>query len=98
LVPDFARRVATRLEIPYVESVRRVTDRPRQRTRENTCQQARNVVGAFEVGRVRPGPVFLLDDTVDSRWTFTVVGHQLRSAGSGPVYPIALADTSGASG
>ena len=98
LVPDFARRVAARLEIPYVESVRRITDRPPQRTRENTCQQARNALGAFQVGRVRPGPVFLIDDTVDSRWTFTIVGHQLRLGGSGPAYPVALSDTSGAGG
>ncbi|MEA3502777.1 MAG: ATP-dependent DNA helicase RecG, partial [Actinomycetota bacterium] len=96
LVPGFARNVAQRLLIPYVDAIRRVSDRPPQNTRENTCQQARNVLGAFEIGRVRPGPVFLLDDTVDSKWTFTMIGHQLRAAGSGPVYPVALADTSGA--
>ncbi len=98
LVSDFGRRVADRLEIGYVESVRRIADRPPQKTRENGCQQARNVLGAFEIGRVRPGPVFLIDDTVDSRWTLTMVGHQLRVAGSGPVYPVALTDRSAAGG
>lgn len=96
LVPDFARRVGDRLQLPHVDAVRRISDRPPQNTRENSCQQARNVLGAFEITRVRPGPVFLLDDTTDSKWTFTMIGHQLRSAGSGPVQPVALADTSGA--
>ncbi len=97
LVPEFARKVAERLSLPHVEAVHRIADRPPQKTRENSCQQARNVLGAFEVARTRPGPVFLIDDTADSRWTFTMIGHQLRVAGSGPVYPVALADTSGSS-
>ena len=98
LVSEFARRVADRLELPYIDAIRRVSDRPPQKTRENGCQQARNVLGAFEIGRIRPGPVLLIDDTVDSRWTFTMAGHQLRAAGSGPVFPVALADISGAGG
>ena len=51
--------------------------------------------GAFEVQQTQPGPVLLIDDVVDSKWTLTMIGHQLRVAGSGPVYPVALADTSG---
>jgi ATP-dependent DNA helicase RecQ len=41
--------------------------------------------------RVGREPVFLVDDMVDSRWTFTVLAALLRKAGSGPVYPVALA-------
>ncbi|MBR1374482.1 MAG: recombinase RecQ [Cardiobacteriaceae bacterium] len=37
-------------------------------------------------------PCFLIDDTVDSRWTFTVCAHLLRKAGATAVFPIALAD------
>jgi ATP-dependent DNA helicase RecQ len=33
----------------------------------------------------------LVDDIVDSRWTLTVIGAALRAAGSGEVYPFALA-------
>jgi ATP-dependent DNA helicase RecQ len=38
----------------------------------------------FEVDawQVRPTPVLLIDDMVDSRWTFTVLGSKLRQAGS----------------
>jgi ATP-dependent DNA helicase RecQ len=39
--------------------------------------------------------VLLVDDLVDSRWTMTEVGRLLRAAGSGPVFPLALASTLG---
>jgi ATP-dependent DNA helicase RecQ len=37
------------------------------------------------------GPVLLVDDLVDSRWTLTVAGRELRLAGAGAVLPFALA-------
>jgi len=42
---------------------------------------------------VPTGPVFLVDDMVDSRWTITVATFLLRSNGSGEVFPLALAYT-----
>ncbi|WP_462418191.1 RecQ family ATP-dependent DNA helicase [Kytococcus sp. Marseille-QA3725] len=38
-----------------------------------------------------PGPVLLVDDLVDSRWTLTVAGRALRRAGAPGVLPLALA-------
>jgi ATP-dependent DNA helicase RecQ len=38
-----------------------------------------------------PGPVLLVDDLVDSRWTMTVAGRELRRAGAPAVLPFALA-------
>jgi ATP-dependent DNA helicase RecQ len=59
---------------------------------ENSAQQFTNVYGAFDVSSPVPaGPVLLVDDIVDSRWTLTVIGALLRAAGSGEVYPFALA-------
>ena len=59
---------------------------------ENTAQQARNVWGSIEVrGTPDPSPVLLVDDIVDSRWTFAVAAYLLRSCGSGEVWPLALA-------
>lgn len=52
----------------------------------------RNVRDAFRVQAVRSDPVLLIDDIVDSRWTLTVIGNLLMQAGSGAVYPFALAD------
>ena len=36
-------------------------------------------------------PVLLVDDIVDSRWTLTVIAALILEAGSGPVWPLALA-------
>jgi ATP-dependent DNA helicase RecQ len=38
-------------------------------------------------------PVLLVDDLVDSRWTITVAGRELRRAGAAAVLPFALAVT-----
>jgi ATP-dependent DNA helicase RecQ len=96
LVPSFAGRLATALELPFVEAVRKVNENAPQRDSFNSAQQLRNVWGAFEVvGEVPEGPVLLVDDTVDSRWTLTVIAAALREAGSGPVVPFALAEDRG---
>src|SRR3712207_7691732 len=38
------------------------------------------------------GPVLLVDDLADSRWTVTVAGRALRQAGAPEVLPFVLAD------
>ena len=38
--------------------------------------------------------ILLIDDVVDSRWTFTVCGYRLMEAGAENIYPFALADSS----
>jgi ATP-dependent DNA helicase RecQ len=92
LVPNFARRVAQELRLPFVPCVRKLRDTQPQKTMQNDYQQAHNLEHAFavEAAAVRSGPVLLLDDMVDSGWTFTVITALLRGAGSGPVFPLAL--------
>ena len=51
------------------------------------------VYSDLEQNKIMDGPVLLVDDMVDSRWTFTILAAMLRSAGTGPVYPCALTDT-----
>ena len=59
---------------------------------QNSYQQALNVLGAFRVaGKVLSTPVLLVDDTVDSGWTLTVLGSLLHEAGCSAVIPFALA-------
>lgn len=95
LVPDLARRLAAMLGLPFLDCVRKVGASEPQKTMENSYQQAHNLRDAFEVEEhlVRPDPVLLVDDMVDSRWTFTVVTAHLRHAGAGHVFPLALAQT-----
>jgi ATP-dependent DNA helicase RecQ len=97
LVPNFGERLADALELPFVPVVQRVRVRRPQKEMENSHQQFRNVDGAFAVesALVRPEPVLLIDDIVDSRWTLTVIVAELRRAGSGPVHPLALARAQG---
>jgi ATP-dependent DNA helicase RecQ len=91
LVPDFAQRLARRLDLPFHPCIRRVRHTAEQKTMRNSYQLLRNVAGSFAVDSPPPAqPVLLVDDIVDSRWTLTVAGAQLREAGSGPVFPFAL--------
>lgn len=93
LVPDLANRLAARLCLPFSPVVLKVRATDPQKEMENSWHQAHNLDGAFALhpGSVLASPVLLVDDIVDSRWTLTVVAALLRQAGSGPVFPLALA-------
>lgn len=92
LVRDFAQRLATVLNLPYMEALKKTDDRPEQKTMANSTQQARNIDGSMTIATqaLPTGPVLLVDDMVDSRWTLTVAGWLLRSHGGGDVWPLAL--------
>lgn len=92
LVPDFAKRLAEALNLPFRPLLVRIENRPEQKTMHNSAQQDQNVQGSIEVrGTPHQSPVLLVDDIVDSRWTFTVAAELLRSHESGEVWPLALA-------
>jgi ATP-dependent DNA helicase RecQ len=95
LVACFVRRLAAGLNLPFHMVIEKIEDRPEQKTMENSTQQARNIDGALAISvrQVPAGPVLLVDDMVDSRWTLTVAAWLLRSYGSGEVWPLALAFT-----
>jgi ATP-dependent DNA helicase RecQ len=83
VVADAAARIAAALGLPHHDVVRRTRPAVPQREMANSVQQLRNVEGAFAVdGPVPDGPVLLVDDLVDSGWTFAVVAAVLRQAGS----------------
>ena len=93
LVPNFSERLAHKLNVPFVACVRKISQNRPQKEMRNSSQQAQNLDGVFEIISWQGvgGSVFLVDDMVDSRWTFTVVAALLRQAGSGKVFPLALA-------
>ncbi|MFV7709193.1 RecQ family ATP-dependent DNA helicase [Shewanella algae] len=94
LVPDFSERLADKLGIPFFDVVRKVEQTEPQRHQRNSFHQCTNLDGAFEiVGPIPNGAVLLVDDVVNSGWTFTIISALLKRAGSGSVYPVALAST-----
>lgn len=93
LVPDLARRLAVALNLPFVACIQKIRPTKPQKFMQNSYQQAHNLAGAFsvEAWERMAEPVFLIDDMIDSGWTLTVIAALLRNAGSGPVFPVALA-------
>jgi ATP-dependent DNA helicase RecQ len=96
LVQEFAKRVAQNLQLPFHPAVQKIRQTPPQKVMQNSFQQAHNLDGAFAVSSTADfsRPVLLVDDMIDSGWTFAVCAALLRQAGSGPVFPVALAQTS----
>jgi ATP-dependent DNA helicase RecQ len=93
LVPDFAVRLAAALGLPFDPALAKLRETVPQKTMENSHQQAANVHDAFGAGLLRyRGPVLLVDDIVDSGWTFTECARVLREAGASAVFPVALAE------
>ena len=93
LVPDFAKRLAEKLGLPFVPVVQKIHQTKLQKEMSNSYQQAQNLDGAFAINSWEGinGSVFLVDDMVNSRWTFTVIAALLRRNQSGLVFPVALA-------
>jgi ATP-dependent DNA helicase RecQ len=83
------------LNLPFEAVLEKTDDRPEQKTMANSIQQALNIDGSLVVNKkpLPTGPVLLVDDMVDSRWTMTVAAWLLRLNGSGEVFPLALALT-----
>ncbi|WP_417440952.1 RecQ family ATP-dependent DNA helicase [Idiomarina sp.] len=95
LVPDFARRLAIRLDLPFIDAVAKVSDNQPQKQQQNRYHQCKNLDGVFTINQPVPDtPVLLIDDIVDSGWTLTVIAALLQQAGSGIVYPSALSSSS----
>ena len=96
-VAEAAEAVAKLLGLPYRDGVvSKTVDAPPQTQMQNSATQLRNTHGSMGVVEAPlPGPVILIDDIVDSRWTMAVAGHLLLENGSGPVYPFAFAEAGG---
>jgi ATP-dependent DNA helicase RecQ len=94
LVQDLAQRIARKLGIPFIGCTEKIRETDPQKGQQNSFHQCNNLDGAFAIsGEIPNGPVLLIDDMVDSGWTFTILTMLLRQAGSGPVFPFALVST-----
>ena len=92
-IMDLAMRLAQRLNLPFIPCIRKVKDNQPQRLQFNSVQRCRNLDGAFQVDLQRGSyaPCLLLDDSVETGWTLTLLSALLRQAGVQAVHPLALA-------
>jgi ATP-dependent DNA helicase RecQ len=98
LVASLARRIGELGRLPYLGTLDLVDGGPTGQSGGNSAFRLAGVWDRFTVGpdlaaglaQVR-GPVLLVDDLVDSRWTMTVAARALRQAGADAVLPLALA-------
>ena len=98
LVKSFTERLAVKLDLKYYDILYKVKDSVCQKDLNNNYMKCENAYSSFEVKNPRKDNVLLVDDMVDSRWTFTACGYKLRKSGSGKVYPFALANSAGRNG
>jgi ATP-dependent DNA helicase RecQ len=103
LTREFAEQLAAKLGLPFLPVLRKHGQTPAQKEMQNSPMQVRNLLRAFDIVpiptapkgfKIPTGPVLLVDDVVDSRWTLTWAAVLLRQHGCGPVYPFALAKAS----
>lgn len=93
LIPDFAERLATALGLPFVPCIEKARANSQQKLMRNSFHQVRNLDGVFNVN-LEPKdyqPCLLVDDMINSGWTFTVASALLRQGGCSAVFPMALA-------
>lgn len=95
IVQNFAERLAEKLGLPCLTLLKKIAAKP-QKDMENSSFQCENAQISFAIadGAVSPESILLVDDMVDSKWTFTVCGDILTKVGAEHVYPYALATTS----
>jgi ATP-dependent DNA helicase RecQ len=93
LVKNFAERLAEKLNWSIFHCIQKKKNNPEQKTMQNDFQQIQNLDGVFQINLI-PGsytPCLLVDDIIDSGWTFTILSELLRKIGCTAVYPLALA-------
>lgn len=95
LLPNFAMRLSESLAIPFENAVNKTNIAVEQKMLLNSAQQEENINNSIEIidGKVFGKTILLVDDMVDSRWSFTVIAAKLLSAGARAVYPFALVKT-----
>ncbi|GAA2931243.1 RecQ family ATP-dependent DNA helicase [Microbacterium luteolum] len=93
LVDSLARGLAEVGRLPYLGALEPVGGGPTGQPGGNSVFRLAGLWDRFSAEHleVPEGPVLLIDDLVDSRWTMTVAARVLRQAGATDVLPLALA-------
>lgn len=93
LVDSLARGLAEIGRLPYAGALAYVGAGPTGQPGGNSAFRLAGVWDRFSAEglEVPAGPVLLVDDQVDSRWTLTVAARVLRQAGASEVLPFVVA-------
>lgn len=93
LVESLARGIAEIGRLPYLGALEHANGGPSGQPGGNSAFRLAGVWERFsaEALNVPAGPVLLVDDQADSRWTLTVAARALRLAGATTVLPFVLA-------
>ncbi|HLS24447.1 MAG TPA: DEAD/DEAH box helicase [Beutenbergiaceae bacterium] len=98
LIASVAEHISARGRLPFLGTLDLVDGGPTGEAGGNSAFRLAGVWQRFTVGpqlgehlAELHGPVLLVDDLVDSRWTLTVAARELRLAGADAVLPLALA-------
>ncbi|HET8595937.1 MAG TPA: recombinase RecQ, partial [Intrasporangium sp.] len=98
LVHSLAEQLGRLGRLPVLGELDLVEGGPTGEPGGNSAFRLAGVWGRHAVGRELrsrlsgiPGPVLLVDDVADSRWTLTCAAEVLREAGAPAVLPLTLA-------
>ena len=98
LIDSLARGLAAIGRLPYLGALASVDGGPQGEPGGNSAYRLAAVWGRFAVPdavaagiETAAGPVLLVDDVADSRWSLTVAGAALREVGASAVLPFTLA-------
>ncbi len=96
LVEDFAKQVASELNIAYLPALIKIRETREQKGLSNRVQKEDNVKGAFQVQPpdiVTERTLLLIDDIYDSGCTLRETGRTLMKAGTRMIYPFTITRT-----
>jgi len=93
LVDSFARSIAEAGRLPFLGSLPIRNGGPTGEPGGNSVFRLAGLWDRFDASGLDlpAGPVLLIDDLADSRWTLTVASRELRRAGATAVLPFTLA-------
>ncbi|KRA24518.1 recombinase RecQ [Microbacterium sp. Root61] len=93
LIDSLARGLAVAGRLPFIGTLGIRNGGPTGDPGGNSVYRLAGLWDRFDASglEIPPGPVLLVDDLADSRWTITVAARELRRAGADAVLPFALA-------
>jgi ATP-dependent DNA helicase RecQ len=93
LIDSFARSIAEAGRLPFLGSLPIRNGGPTGEAGGNSVFRLAGLWDRFDASglEIPDGPVLLMDDLADSRWTLTVASRELRRAGATAVLPFTLA-------